>query len=91
MSQGKLNQSDFTLCFGSNFIRNRKTHFRMRNIFTFLMFSGKNLGKAEEAMKFYTSLFEDSEIKSIEHFQEGEPSDKAGTVKQVHFTLAGRE
>jgi predicted 3-demethylubiquinone-9 3-methyltransferase (glyoxalase superfamily) len=53
-------------------------------ITTFLMFGGK----AEEAMNFYISIFDDSEILHITRYEEGEAGDK-GTVKQAIFLLAG--
>lgn len=52
---------------------------------TFLMFEGQ----AEEAMTFYISLFDDSEIIAIERFGETVPGPE-GTVYQATFTLAGR-
>jgi predicted 3-demethylubiquinone-9 3-methyltransferase (glyoxalase superfamily) len=52
---------------------------------TFLMFEGD----AEEAMNFYISLFDDSEIIAIERFgPEGHGPE--GTVYHARFTLAGR-
>lgn len=54
-------------------------------ITTFLMFEGR----AEEAMLFYTSLFDDSEILSMTRFGPEVPG-KEGTVYQAMFTLAGR-
>ena len=39
---------------------------------TFLTFVGEHCGKAEEAIKFYTSIFPDSEIKTIKKYEEGE-------------------
>lgn len=62
----------------------------MQTAATFLMFSGKNFGRAEEAIKLYISLFEDSVIKKIEYFKEGEQYGKPGTIKQAHFILAGQ-
>jgi predicted 3-demethylubiquinone-9 3-methyltransferase (glyoxalase superfamily) len=53
-------------------------------ITTFLMFEGK----AEEAMNFYVSLFNDSEILHITRYEVGE-AEKEGTVKQATFLLAG--
>lgn len=47
-------------------------------------------GKAEEAMKFYISLFEHSEIISITHYKANEPGE-AGTVKLATFSLNGQE
>lgn len=55
----------------------------MRNenqkITTFLMFSGK----AEEAMNYYTSLFDESEVNSVFHHEDG-------TVLPATFTLKGQ-
>ena len=53
---------------------------------TFLMFDGK----AEEAMNFYTSLFDQSEIVNISRYDENGPG-KEGTVIHATFTLNGQE
>jgi len=47
-------------------------------------------GKAEEAMKFYTSLFEHSSLLDVQRYgpNEGGP---VGTIKKAVFTLAGQE
>ena len=56
-----------------------------QKITTFLMFEGK----AEEAMNFYTSLFERSEIVNIQRY--GANGDGAeGTVQQAVFSLNGQ-
>lgn len=57
-----------------------------RAVATHLMFEGA----AEEAMKFYVSLFRGSEIKSIERYGPGEPG-KEGTVKRADFKLGGHD
>ncbi|MCU5299111.1 VOC family protein [Bacillus paranthracis] len=57
-----------------------------QKITTFLMFEGK----AEEAMNFYTSLFDQSEIVSISRYDENGPG-KEGTVIYATFTLHGQE
>ncbi|MES9700095.1 VOC family protein [Bacillus sp. JJ927] len=57
-----------------------------QKITTFLMFEGK----AEEAMDFYTSLFNQSEIVSISRYDENGPG-KEGTVIHATFTLNGHE
>lgn len=62
----------------------------MKNIKPFLMFTGEQHGRAEEAMRFYTSLFEHSAITAIERYAEGEDQ-PAGTVKVAAFSLNGRE
>ncbi len=46
-------------------------------------------GSAEQAMRFYVSLFGNSEIKQVEHFGTGEPGAE-GSIKRGEFTLAGR-
>lgn len=56
-----------------------------------LMFVGDVCGRAEEAVKFYTSVFRDGKIKMIVRYQKGEGPDKEGTVKYAHFTLFGQE
>lgn len=58
---------------------------------TFLTFVGDQCGKAQEAMKFYTSLFPNSEIKSIIKYAEGEPGGTPELVKYGVFTLSGVE
>ncbi|MDQ4143962.1 MAG: VOC family protein [Actinomycetota bacterium] len=55
-----------------------------------LMFVGKVCGKAEEAIKLYTSVFRDSRIRSIVRYGEGEDPDEEGTIKHASFTLEGQ-
>lgn len=52
----------------------------------FLMFEGA----AEEAMRFYVSLFHGSEVRQLELYGPDEPG-AAGSVKRADFTLAGQE
>lgn len=59
----------------------------MDKVIPFLMFQD---GKAEEAMNFYTSIIEDSEITSIVRYGANEAG-KEGTVFQATFTLKGQE
>jgi predicted 3-demethylubiquinone-9 3-methyltransferase (glyoxalase superfamily) len=54
---------------------------------TFLTFVGDQCGKAQEAIKFYTSLFPNSEIKSISKYAEGEPGGTPELIKYGVFTL----
>lgn len=58
-------------------------------ITTFLMFEGQ----AEEAMTFYTSLFDDSEIVSITKYGPDGPGgpEADGTVQHAVFTLKGQQ
>jgi predicted 3-demethylubiquinone-9 3-methyltransferase (glyoxalase superfamily) len=57
-----------------------------QKIRTFFMFDGK----AEEAMNFYTSVFDHSEIISITRYGANEQG-KEGTVKHAVFSLCGQE
>ncbi|KGR84943.1 VOC family protein [Lysinibacillus odysseyi] len=59
----------------------------MEKVTPFLMFQD---GKAEEAMNFYTSLIEESEITSIVRYGANEAGDE-GTVMQAAFSLKGQE
>lgn len=61
--------------------------FKMEKVIPFLMFQE---GKAEEAMNFYTSLIEDSEITTLVRYGANEGGDE-GTVMQATFTLKGQE
>ncbi len=63
----------------------------MQKTTTFLMFTGEQCGQAEEAIKFYTSLFNNSEIKQIDYWKKDEPGGKEGLVKHATFTLDGLE
>ena len=57
---------------------------------TFLMFCGPHKGQAEEAITFYISLLQNSQIVAMDRYgaNEAEPE---GTVRLARFTLAGRE
>ena len=62
----------------------------MKSVTPFLLFVGEQAGKAEEAINFYTSLFENSEVTSIErHGADG--NEIEGSVLQARFTLNGVE
>lgn len=61
-----------------------------QKIIPFFMFVGEQHGKAEEAVKFYTSLFKNSGIESIERYRAGD-DEPEGTVKHARFSLAGQE
>ncbi|HSD22275.1 MAG TPA: VOC family protein [Anaeromyxobacter sp.] len=58
----------------------------MKGISTFLWFDGN----AEEAVKFYTSVFKDSKVGSVARYGEEGPGPK-GTVMTATFELAGHE
>jgi predicted 3-demethylubiquinone-9 3-methyltransferase (glyoxalase superfamily) len=48
-------------------------------------------GQAEEAAKFYVSVFKNSKIKEITHYTGEEPPGKKGQVMTVSFELDGEE
>jgi predicted 3-demethylubiquinone-9 3-methyltransferase (glyoxalase superfamily) len=56
-----------------------------------LMFVGKVVGKAEEAIRFYVSVFHNSRVGGIDRYGKGEEPDVEGTVKHASFTLEGQE
>ncbi len=45
-----------------------------------LMFTGSNCGKAEEAIRFYLSVFQNAQQGAIHHYPPGMEPDQAGTV-----------
>jgi predicted 3-demethylubiquinone-9 3-methyltransferase (glyoxalase superfamily) len=65
---------------------------RKQKISPFLLFVGEQHGKAEEAMRFYTSLFDNSGIEKIQRFGAGEDEEEIeGTVEHAVFRLSGQE
>lgn len=53
------------------------------------MFTQQQSGKAEEAINFYTSLFQNSEVELISRYEKGE-GDVEGYIKHARFTLNGQ-
>jgi len=62
------------------------TYIPMQKIVTYLWFNTE----AEEAVKFYTSLFKNSKINSLHRYGPGMPLPE-GTVMMATFTLAGQD
>ncbi len=58
---------------------------------TFLTFVGDLCGKAEEAIKYYTSIFPNSEIKSVTKYSKGEPGGTPELIKYGVFALNGTD
>lgn len=58
-----------------------------RSVSTFLMFQN---GVAEQAMRFYVSLFNNSEITEIERYGANEPGPE-GSVKKAKFKIVGHD
>ena len=55
-------------------------------IYTFLWYAKE----AEEAARFYASIFPDSRVDGVSSLQSDSPSGPAGSVKVVDFTLLGQ-
>ncbi len=58
----------------------------MKSITTSLMFVGAQAGKAEQAIRFYTSLFPNSNVLEIQHYESGE-HEPEGSVKMARFSI----
>ena len=55
-----------------------------------IFFTGASHGKAEEAVKYYTSIFEDSKVEGIQKYEEADNNEYAlGGVKHAQFQLRG--
>jgi predicted 3-demethylubiquinone-9 3-methyltransferase (glyoxalase superfamily) len=52
-----------------------------------MMFVGNNCGKAEEAIKFYQSIFKDSKIGAMHRYGPSNAPDKEGTIMFADFML----
>jgi predicted 3-demethylubiquinone-9 3-methyltransferase (glyoxalase superfamily) len=61
-----------------------------RRITPSLLFVGDACGRAEEALRSYTSIFPGSEIGNLVRYQSGEEPEQDGTLKYGAFTLAGQ-
>lgn len=55
-----------------------------------LMFTGKKAGKAEEAIYFYLSVFNDSEVDGMDYYGQKEEPEAPGTVRHAAFQLEGQ-
>jgi predicted 3-demethylubiquinone-9 3-methyltransferase (glyoxalase superfamily) len=60
----------------------------MQRIATCLMFVGDQYGRAEEAMRLYVSLFDESRVLELERFG---PDEEESGLRRARFLLAGRE
>lgn len=62
-----------------------------QKIIPYFLFVGGQEGRAEEAMNFYMSVFENSSLIHLEHFGENEEGGAPGTVKHGRFFLDNQE
>ena len=81
-------QDKYGLSWQVIYMGERKTKHRIIPTLTFV---GKQYGKAEEAINFYASVFEDAKVGDILRYSKGEEPDKEGTVKHASFMLEGQE
>ena len=56
-----------------------------------IMYVGDVCGKAEEAVKFYTTTFKEAKIDFAQHYGKDEEPNKEGSLKYASFTLFGQE
>lgn len=56
-----------------------------------MMFVQDVSGKAEEAVKFYTSIFKDSSIGEVSRYEANEQPDPTALIKHADFFLAGQQ
>lgn len=56
-----------------------------------LLFVGNVCGKAEEAIRFYTSVFRDAEIGEISRYGEGQEPNRSDMLNYASFTLEGQQ
>jgi predicted 3-demethylubiquinone-9 3-methyltransferase (glyoxalase superfamily) len=56
-----------------------------------LLFVGDVYGKAEEAMNFYTSVFENAKVESVYKYDSNNQSDNGNAVMYEDFTLEGNK
>jgi predicted 3-demethylubiquinone-9 3-methyltransferase (glyoxalase superfamily) len=64
---------------------------RPQKITPYFTFVGEQFGKAEEAINFYTSLFENSGVDNILRYDTDEDGGKVGAIKQALFRLNNQE
>ncbi len=64
---------------------------REQKIVPMLMFVGEQCGRAEEAMRLYASVFQNSQVGDVVRYGKDEGPDREGTIKYAGFTLDGQE
>ena len=63
----------------------------LQKITPVLMYTGKQAGHCEDAIRFYASVFHDSRVGDIMRYGRGDAPDKEGTVKFGQFQLEGQQ
>jgi predicted 3-demethylubiquinone-9 3-methyltransferase (glyoxalase superfamily) len=61
-----------------------------QKVFPSLMFTQDRCGRAEEALRFYTSLFKDSSVGTLSRYGAGQEPEKEGTLNYGEFSLGGQ-
>jgi predicted 3-demethylubiquinone-9 3-methyltransferase (glyoxalase superfamily) len=62
-----------------------------RKITPMIMFVRDVAGKAEQAVRLWTSIFPDGKVGDLMHYGKGEEPDQEGTLKYGNFSLFGQE
>jgi predicted 3-demethylubiquinone-9 3-methyltransferase (glyoxalase superfamily) len=55
-----------------------------------IMFVGEVYGRAEEAVRYWTSIFREAQIHDLQHYGPGEEPDREGGLRYGSFTLFGQ-
>ena len=55
-----------------------------------MLFVGKQAGRAEEAIDFYTQVFDESKKGNMARYEKGQEPNKVGTIMYADFTLLGQ-
>ena len=61
-----------------------------QKVFPSLMFTQVRCGRAEEALRFYTSVFKHSSVGTLSRYGAGQAPDKEGTLNYGEFSLGGQ-
>jgi predicted 3-demethylubiquinone-9 3-methyltransferase (glyoxalase superfamily) len=61
-----------------------------QKVFPSLMFTQDRCGRAEEALRFYTSVFKDSSVGTLSRYGAGQAPDREGTLNYGEFSLGGQ-
>ncbi len=67
-----------------------KPEFSDQKFIPAFLFSGNNFGKAEEAINYYSSIFEGSAIKLISRYEAGDANGQDGKINHAQFELNGQ-